>query len=122
MDRDRFVPRRPFPSRPDPRAEEDTPPHSTREPSAFEIVRDEQRDLRSRIGTIEERVDKLEDWQESTAVRELKVKKRSKWWLERLAKVGETIVAAVILLAIGYAISRIACVPASSPTRLETKP
>jgi hypothetical protein len=108
-------------SRPDiPREEpESTPPRGVETSrDAIGIVRDELRDMRARMGTAEERIDKLEDWTENSKVTHLRAKKRTSWWIERASKVGETIAAALLLFAIAYAISRLACVQPTTKVEL----
>lgn len=114
-----------FPSRPDPRADDATPPSGTpaRPSTPLDIVRDELRDLRCRMGTTETRVDELEDWTESSKVRtQADDSARSKWG-DRVWQLVQAVVAAVLIAGILTGISYLRCVPPPpQSTKVEAKP
>lgn len=131
-------PRGRLPSRPDPRApiprtdDEQTPPRGTTLPTDEEIfaramrepmpwyialilrkldVDSDMRDLRARLGALEDLVDAHEDALSSTKVRAITAEQKRAKWGDRLWDVGKGVLVAVLVAGLLYANSRLQCTP-----------
>jgi hypothetical protein len=106
-------------SRPDiPR--EDPVDEAPRRLSPWEI---EIRDVRARIGSAEERIDALEDWTEGSKIKNLQKEEKARVWSRSIMRIGETLITAVLLLALAYALSRVSCTSTPHPLpKVETVP
>ena len=129
-----------LPSVRDPREEETTPPSGTVIPpaalrssqhdaSVIAIVREELRDLRSRVGRVEGRVDaidrkadQLEDEQENTKTGREKEAARKEKFADRVWTVVQTIVALSAVALLAWAAQRMQCIPTQTQIQIERKP